>query len=71
MEKPRIIAQAMEDVKQLFGGERFEVPVKHSQPEMLGRLPIIVTTSELLGIRIAEVDAVALESRYRMYGFVK
>lgn len=44
---------------------------KFSKPEMLERLPIIVTANELLGIRIAEVDAVALESRYRMHEFMK
>lgn len=61
MEEPRIIAQTVEDVKQLFRGEIFEVHVKYSQPEMLERLTIMVTINEFLGIRIAEVDAVALE----------
>lgn len=34
-------------------------------------LPIIATTNELLGIRIAEVDAIALVSRYRMYELIE
>lgn len=50
------------DMKQLLGGESFEVAVKYKPMQYLMRLPVIITTNEYLGCRLPDVDAAALES---------
>nr|CDS32658.2 non capsid protein NS 1 [Hymenolepis microstoma] len=69
LEEPKINAANANDMKQLLGGEAFEVSVKYKPMQYLQRLPVIVTTNEYLGCRLPDVDAAALESRYYQYTF--
>ncbi|VUZ56641.1 unnamed protein product, partial [Hymenolepis diminuta] len=63
LEEPKINAANVNDMKQLLGGESFEVAVKYKPMQFLHRIPVIITTNEYLGCRIPDVDAAALESR--------
>ncbi|EUB54832.1 Non-capsid protein NS-1 [Echinococcus granulosus] len=67
MEEPRICAANQQDLKQILGGEPFEVSVKYQNPDLLERLPVIVTTNEPLGVRLSDVDAAAIEGRCKIY----
>ncbi|VDL64675.1 unnamed protein product [Hymenolepis diminuta] len=67
LEEPKVNAANINDMKQLLGGEAFEVAVKYKPMQYLQRLPVIITTNEYLGCRIPDVDAAALESRYYQY----
>lgn len=69
LEEPKINAANANDMKQLLGGETFEVAVKYKPMQYLTRLPVIVTTNEYLGCRLPDVDAAALESRYYQFTF--
>ncbi|VUZ38821.1 unnamed protein product [Hymenolepis diminuta] len=69
LEEPRINASNSNDMKQLLGGEAFEVAVKYKPMQYLQRLPVIITTNEYLGCRLPDVDAAALESRYFQFTF--
>ncbi|KAM3171138.1 hypothetical protein ACTXT7_017221 [Hymenolepis weldensis] len=51
LEEPKINAANANDMKQLLGGESFEVSVKYKPMQYLTRLPVIVTTNEYLGCR--------------------
>nr|CDS32661.1 non capsid protein NS 1 [Hymenolepis microstoma] len=69
LEEPKINASNANDMKQLLGGESFEVAVKYKPMQFLPRLPVIITTNEYLGCRLPDVDAAALESRYYQFTF--
>ncbi|VUZ56640.1 unnamed protein product [Hymenolepis diminuta] len=69
LEEPKINAGNANDMKQLMGGEAFEVAVKYKPMQYLQRLPVIITTNEYLGCRLPDVDAAALESRYHQFTF--
>lgn len=69
LEEPKINAANANDMKQLLGGEAFEVAVKYKPMQYLTRLPVIITTNEYLGCRLPDIDAAALESRYYQFTF--
>ncbi|CDS35660.1 non capsid protein NS 1 [Echinococcus multilocularis] len=67
MEEPKICAANQQDLKQILGGEPFEVHTKYQNPDLLERLPVVVTTNEPLGVRLSDVDAAATEGRCKIY----
>lgn len=71
MEEPFITKMTVNDFKQLLGGERMEIGVKHRDREWLDRLPIICTTNdEQLADRCNSIDCKAINNRciyYRLF----
>lgn len=63
LEEPRITALTMNDYKVLLGGEDFEVNKKHQAPEILKRIPVLITTNAPIGSYLQPVDAKALDNR--------
>ena len=63
LEEPRITALTMNDYKVLLGGEDFEVNKKHQAPEILKRIPVLITTNAPIGSYLQAVDAQALDNR--------
>ena len=55
------------DFKLLFGGENFEISVKHMEPETLRRIPIFVSTNKNLDYWIAPPDGEAINARTKTF----
>lgn len=72
MEEPFITKMTVNDFKQLLGGERMEIGVKHRDREWLERLPIICTTNdERLADRCNSIDCQAIQNRCIYYRLSK
>lgn len=68
MEEPFITKMTVNDFKQLLGGERMEIGVKHRDREWLDRLPIICTTNDIqLADRCNSIDCQAINNRCIYY----
>lgn len=72
MEEPFITKITVNDFKQLLGGERMEIGVKHRDREWLDRVPIICTTNDIqLADRCNSVDCQAINNRCIYYRLSK
>ena len=75
MEEPFITKATVNDFKQLLGGERMEIGIKHRDREWLERVPIICTTNDVqLADRCNSVDCQAIQNRciyYRLFKTIK
>lgn len=54
LEEPKINSANVNDMKQLLGGETFEVAVKYKPMQFLKRLPVVTTTNDYLGCRLPD-----------------
>ena len=66
-EEPRISEQTVDDYKLLLEGADFEVNVKHSDPEVLQRIPVFISTNKPIDYWVSPADGDALYSRTKTF----
>ena len=66
-EESRISEQTVDDYKFLLEGVDFEVNVKHSDPEVLQRIPIFTSTNKPIDYWVPPADGDALYSRTKTF----
>jgi len=70
-EEPKISPTTVDDFKLLLGGEEMEISVKNQDHELLPRIPIFITTNNVLTQWVGQQDATALDNRVIYIEFKK
>ncbi|GAA57954.1 non-capsid protein NS-1 [Clonorchis sinensis] len=69
MEEPRITQLTVNDLKELLGGNAFDIHVKHQKDERLTRLPVRITTNNDLTYYVLGEDGKVIKERCFYYKF--
>nr|AFA36168.1 NS1 [Decapod penstyldensovirus 1] len=66
-EEPRISQITVDDFKLLFEGSDLEVNIKHQESEIMGRIPIFISTNKDIDYWVPPADGKALQTRTKTF----
>nr|AAM94165.1 non-structural protein 1 [Penaeus monodon] len=66
-EEPRISQITVDDFKLLFEGSDLEVNIKHQESEIMGRIPIFISTNKDIDYWVPTADGKALQTRTKTF----